>query len=151
MSDPVTQTTPTVPGASDVLDFLAKVNSLAGYLSATFAPGATVQTTTGNAVSATEAFLSAAGQVVGIFFPGASVAGFAVSKAIALAAEVAQQAPTAVAAVQAIQAAVDGGVAPTPEEWAALDAAADTAHARLQASIAAYLADQPPPPVPPAA
>lgn len=129
-----------VPAQDDIQQFLGAVTGLAAKLQTAFAPGSTVLTSTNEAIPAIQGFLGLAGEVVGTFVPGATIAGFAVSKAIALASAIADAAPDAVAAVQAVKAAVDGGAAPTPEQWAALDAAADQAHAGLQAAGKAFLA-----------
>lgn len=72
--------------------------------------------------------------------PNLSVAGFAVSKILAIAGDVADEEPTLVASFDAVAAAADGGAAPTAEEWATFNAAADAAHANVRAAIAAFRA-----------
>lgn len=75
-----------------------------------------------------------------ILAPGASIGGLAATKIVGIAAGLLDGAPDLVNAYDAVKAAVNGGAAPTPEQWSAFNAAADAAHNDLQAAITAYKA-----------
>lgn len=137
MSDPKV---PAVPATSTIETLLANVSAFAQKINSVLTPSATVTTPGGQTLSAIQTFLALAGDAVGTFAPEATIAGFAVSKAIALAGSLAASAPDAIAAVDRVKAAIAGGAAPSPEDWAALDAAADAAHANLQTAVRNFLA-----------
>lgn len=86
------------------------------------------------------AIISILSTIASVALPGATIAGWALTKIIAFAMAVANGIPDAISAFQAIQNAANGEAAPTAEEWAAADAAADTAHLAFQAAIAEELA-----------
>jgi len=130
---------PAVPAPSTIQTILSKVSAVASLLQSNFAQNATVSVNNGGIMGAIPTIASVAGGILTIVDPELSIAGFAATKIIALAGSIAANAGPAVSAVQAVQAAIDGGAAPTPEQWAAMDAAADEAHARLQAAAAAFL------------
>ena len=73
---------------------------------------------------------------VGALGPGATLAGFTASQILGLVNGLITSEPAVVAAFNAVKAAIDGGAAPTQDQWAALNAAADQAHAALQAEAA---------------
>lgn len=80
--------------------------------------------------------VSIVGTIAGAAFPGAQVAGFTVAQLSSLAVAVANAVPEAVQAFEEIKAVAESGQAPTPEQWSAWNAAADQAHADLQAAAA---------------
>lgn len=125
---------------TDAQSFLDKVRSTAAFLTNLVPNGSTIVTAGNEVIPLISAIIGGATQIASTFFPGATIAGFAVEKALALAGALASAAPDALGAVASAQAALDGGAAPTAEQWAALDAAADAAHQSLQSAAAAFLA-----------
>ncbi len=71
--------------------------------------------------------------------PGAAVAGMSIAVLTKLAIGVANEAPAAIAAFEEIVGLSKSGTSPTAAQWAAWDAAADSAHASLQAAAQAVL------------
>src|SRR4051794_3800292 len=78
------------------------------------------------------------GQLAGIaastFAPGLTLGGMSIAKIAQLAVGVANQVPEAITAFNDIKAVQASGQAPTKEQWAKWNAAADDAHAKAQAA-----------------
>lgn len=85
-----------------------------------------------------QAVIPLIGALLAAFAPGLAIGGLTATKVLAIVAGLLAGTPDLVNAWNAIKAALDGGAAPTADQWAAFDSAADTAHANLQAAIAAY-------------
>lgn len=119
-----------VPTLAEISDLVGKVESSV----------ATFRSTSASFGDKAASVASAAIALVEDVAPSLSIAGFAVSKVLAIAGDVAAEEPNVVAAYGAVKAAVAGGAAPTPEQWATFDAAADEAHANVRAAIAAFRA-----------
>jgi hypothetical protein len=74
------------------------------------------------------------GTIASALAPQATVAGLSLSTVVGIAKGVAQEIPAAIQAVEDIKATVASNTAPTDEQWAAWNAAADSAHAAAQAA-----------------
>jgi hypothetical protein len=115
-----------IPSLSDLSNLISKVDTAV----------ATFQNNSSSFLDKAESVLSVAGPVVADLFPEAQIAGFGVSQLLSVVNGVATAAPDLTNAYNNIKAAVTGGAAPTAEQWAAFDAAADQAHADFQAALA---------------
>jgi len=73
--------------------------------------------------------------IAAVFPVGAEVAG-AIKLAATVANGLVNAVPSVVALYDNIKAAVEGGAAPTAEQWASYNAAADTAHVKWLAAVA---------------
>lgn len=121
-----------VPATATVASLVATVENSVSSLTAQLSGGVT------SAASALNSAIPLIATILAAFAPGLTIGGIAATKVLAMVSGLLSGAPDLVNAYNAVKAAVDGGAAPTPEQWAALDAAADAAHAKLQADIAAY-------------
>ena len=83
----------------------------------------------------TEAVLNAAATVLAAIMPGGTILNFAAPDVVALIEAVAGGVPAVVAAVADIKSAIDGGMAPTAAQLAALRAGVDAADDALEADV----------------
>jgi hypothetical protein len=120
---------------SAVQSFVAKVK---GLVSA-FTGGGSFATVVSNVNGGLQSILPIIGTVLS-FWPGLEVGGIAATKLLSVVGGLVDNDTAVVNAFQAIDAAATGGAAPTPEQWAALDAAVDKAHGDFQTAIAGYVA-----------
>lgn len=136
--------TATVAPPEDAQAIVSKITAYASAVSAQATQAAAGGADPSSTLAIVESILSSVSSFVSVFFPEAALGGLAATKIIALIQGLVTQVPEAVAAVQSLEAAFANGAPPTADQWAALDAAADVAHANVQAAVTAFLAKQAP-------
>ena len=119
---------------------LPTLGEVQSFVSNVQAAVSTFKSSTASGLDKAEAILPIAGNVIDVLFPGLSIAGISASKALSVVGSLSQSEPAITAAFGNVAAAVSGGAAPTADQWAAFNAAADKAHNDFQAAVAAYKA-----------